>query len=118
MNPYRFQRGETIVVMLQAVGANPSDLAIVDDVAAELKPADNSAFVPDVAVAPVAQCEVVAALAPTDPTQLPGWYLTIAAARSATLSPGTYVTNAVLTLAGGSIEKTDPLFLQIDQATS
>jgi len=110
----RFYRGESIAIVLEAVGAAPADLAAVAVVTAALKTAVRGS-------APNAAARTAAALA-VEPFAgnddvAPGWTLRLSAAASAQLAPGTYVTNAVITYADGTVEKTDPLVIQIDQAT-
>lgn len=116
MTPYRFQRGETIVLALDAVGATAQDLEIVSGVSAVLKKTVNGDGVPP-ATAPAAATCTVSTRPPAGGAD-GGWLLTIDAASSAQLAPGTYVTNAALELgAGGSIEKTDALFIRIEEST-
>ena len=111
----RFYRGESIVIVLEAVGATPTDLAAVASVDAVLKTAIRGA-------APNAAARVAATFA-VEPFVAagelgPGWTLRLSAAQSAALAPGVYVTNAAVTYEGGEVEKTDALLLQIDQATT
>ncbi|VXC63720.1 conserved hypothetical protein [Sphingomonas sp. AX6] len=113
MPPYVFQRGETIAVVLEAVGATAQDIAGIE-VTAVLKRAIAQR-------APAANIEAVAEFDVSDIASGsevdPGWLLRIDAATSATIAPGVYITNGVLTLPGGDVEKTEPLLIQIEEAT-
>ncbi len=115
-NPYVFQRGEDVRLLLAIVGG-ASEATSVAQVSAVLKPAINGGFVPGDDVAPVATLTVVPNLSPTDGSP-PGWYLTLAAAAAAQLMPGIYATNAALTYAGGAVEVTEPVFLAIQPSTA
>jgi len=113
---YRYQRGETIVIYLEAVNPAPGALDMVEDVTAVLKQAINGRLVPPES-APVKATFAVAPNGGGD-TVGAGWTLTLDAVATAALDPGAYVTNAVLRFVGGAVEKTEPLVIRIDQVTS
>jgi hypothetical protein len=132
-NPYRFKIGETVTVALEAVGAADADLAGIA-ITAVLKLSANGAVPPLIAPI-VATFTCVFRPAddgvdePSEPSGIPyaapltttpvgpGWNLSLTAAQTLGLVAGSYVTNAVLTFPDGTVQKTDPLFLQIEQAT-
>jgi hypothetical protein len=114
---YGFQRGETISVMLEAVGATDADLAFVQSVAAVLKPASAGRAVPPRDTPAAATFSVAQHGGDVGQGVAAGWTLTLSAETSDTLEPGSYVTNASLTLVGGTVVKTEPLFIRIDPST-
>lgn len=115
-SPVRFQRGETIRLAILCAGAIDSDLDIVSTVTAVAKAAGRGAVVPPADAPIVATFDVdrVAASVGSDP----GWMLTLTSYQTATMAPGVYVTNGVLTLVAGDVEKTTPLFFAIEESTS
>jgi len=114
--PVRYQRGETIKVAILAQGAADADLNVVAAVSAVLKPAARGGVVPaaDVEAAATFDVELISKSAGSDP----GWALKIPSAQSQNLTPGLYVTNGVLQMQNGDVEKIDPLLLQIEESTS
>lgn len=111
---WTFQRGEDIAVPLAARGKTATDLAAFV-VSASLKRAGPSNSVPP-ADAPIA-ATFVAERRDDLAGVGAGWLLSIPAAVSATLAPGTYVTNAAVAVPGGGVIKTDPLIIRIQAAT-
>lgn len=113
-----FAIGETIRIGIEALGATNDDL-IAATCTASLKAAIETVggwTVPPGTSPAVATFAVVARSASSDIG--PGWDLMIAPDISAALVAGTYVTNAVITVASGLVVKTAPLFITIAQATS
>ncbi|MDR3408482.1 MAG: hypothetical protein P4L68_08290 [Methylovirgula sp.] len=112
------ESGSTILIGIACGGASNDDL-IGATCAAVLKAAvmtiDGFAVPPSTAPT-VATFAAAARAAAADVG--PGWDLSIDPATSAALPIGTYVSNAVLTLASGLVVKTAPLFITLVQATS
>jgi hypothetical protein len=107
MTPYTYQRGETISLALDAVSGDP---LAVTNISAALKAVppgrtgvpDGAPVAANFAIAPrVAQGDIP-----------PGWTLTINAPSSAALSPGTYLADARIEVAGGVIV-TEPVAVRI-----
>lgn len=98
MTPYIFQRGETISLALDALSGDP---ASVTAIAAKLK-----AVPPGRTTAP-ASAPIAASFTITNRAasgaELAGWTLTVAAATSATLTPGAYLADARLSVGAGVI---------------
>lgn len=103
-----FRIGETIVVALDAVSGDPDDVSAIT---AAMRLVDTSGEAP----AFVAAAEAIA-LTPAPRAaagDIPaGWTLTLAAAASAELSPGTYGLDARLSIAGG-VDITDETALLV-----
>ncbi len=112
MTPYVFQRGETISLALDAVAGDPAQVSAI---AAQLKavPAGRTS-VPSGATA-AASFEVATRAASGDVPA--GWTLVIPATISATLPPGSYLADARLVLAGGTII-TEPVAIRIRNAVT
>lgn len=109
---YTFQRGEDVKLMLEAVGAELADLAIVESIDALIKKVAGAGHLPANS-APVAASFTSEAVEAQGDVGA-GWLLTLDATQSAALTPGFYATNAILTLAeGGGVEITDPLTFRI-----
>ncbi|SMF70485.1 hypothetical protein [Allosphingosinicella indica] len=105
--PYVFQRGETISLALDAI---EGDAGSVSAIAADLRPLSNGR-VEATEDAPIAASFTISdrAAEGDDPG---GFNLVITAAFSADLSPGLYIADARVTVAGGVIV-TDPVTLRI-----
>ncbi len=112
MTPYIFQRGETISLALDAVSGNPLDVTAISAELKAVPPGRTS--VPE--GAPVAATFVMIAR-PAVGSIPPGWTLVISAATSATLSPGAYLADARLEVAGGVIV-TDAVAIRIRPSVS
>jgi hypothetical protein len=98
MTPFIFQRGETITLALDAVAGNPLDVTAIS---AQLKAVPpGRTFVPEDAPAVASFIATPRAAQGTVP---PGWTLTISANTSGALSPGSYLADARLEVAGGVI---------------
>ncbi len=112
MTPYIFQRGETIAIALDALSGDPLLVTQVDAKMKALAPgrssADNNA--------PITASFVASARAASIDHPA-GWTLTIPAATSALLSPGTYIADAKLQMAAGVIV-TDPVAITIKGSIS
>jgi hypothetical protein len=103
---YSYRVGETILVGLDAISG---DASIVGSVTSQLR-----SIVPGGAPGPVvATFAVVARPATITPPAVAGWNLTVTAAASALLAPGSYVMDARLALTGGVVEYTDPLQISL-----
>ncbi len=112
MTPFTFQRGETILLALDAVDGDP---ALVTSITANIKavPAGRT-MAP--ASAPVVASFAIANRAATGAIPA-GWTLSLSAAQSAGLAPGAYVADARLTVADGVII-TDPVAIRVREAVS
>ena len=112
MTPYTYQRGETMSLALDAVTGDP---ALVTAISAAMK-----AVPPGRSEAP-ATALVVASFAvtgrPAMGDQPAGWTLTIPAIISASLSPGAYIADARLEVAGGVIV-TESVNIRLKQSVS
>ena len=112
MTPYSYQRGETISLALDAVTGDP---ALVTAISAAMK-----AVPPGRSEAPVS-APVAASFAvtrrPASGDQPAGWTLTVPALVSASLSPGAYIADARLEVAGGVIV-TDSVAIRLRQSVS
>jgi hypothetical protein len=107
MTPYTFQRGETIVLALDAMTGDPLSVTAITAVMKAVPPGRSA--VPD--GAPVAATFSIAPRAAQ--ADIPaGWTLTISAATSAGLTPGAYLADARLEVASGVI-KTEPVAIRI-----
>ena len=107
MTPYIFQHGETVSLALDAVTGDPLSVTAIDAVLKAVPPGRTG--VPE--GAPVAAIFAVSPRVAVGDTP-PGWTLTISAATSATLAPGTYLADARLEVAGGVIV-TEPVAIRI-----
>ncbi len=112
MTPYIFQRGETISLALDAVSGNPLDVSAISAKLKAVPPGRTS--VPD--GAPVAATFVIFARSAEGEIP-PGWTLTISAATSATLTPGAYLADARIDVAGGVIV-TESVAIRLCQSVS
>ena len=112
MTPYTYQRGETISLALDAVTGDPAQVTAINAAMKMVPPGRSEAP----ANAPVAASFTVAArlASGNDPA---GWTLTIPAAVSASLSPGSYVADARLEVAGGVIV-TESVAIRLRQSVS
>lgn len=109
VNQLRFRRGAPISVDLEiedAEGFDPAELTVAMD----LKPAMGSG-VPDASVAKVASFAM--AYVPAAGAAPGYWRGTIPAGVAATLTARSYVTDALITLAGVVIDVTDDLAIEI-----
>jgi hypothetical protein len=112
MNPYIFQRGETISLALDAVSGNPLDVSAIS---AQLKAVPPGRMnVPE--GAPVAATFVIAAR-PAVGDIPPGWILTLPAAVSASLPVASYLADARLEVTGGVIV-TESVAIRLRQSVS
>lgn len=113
MNPFVYQRGETISLALDAVSGDPLSVSAIT---AQLKavPAGRTTIAANTPIA--ATFTVTPHAAQGD---LPaGWTLTVDAATSTTLTAGAYLADARLVVAGGVIV-TEPVSLRLrDSVTS
>lgn len=107
MTPYIFQRGETILLALDAVTGDPLTVTAIGAVMKAVPPGRTG--VPD--GAPVAATFSVIPRAAVGEIP-PGWTLTVDAATSATLVAGNYLADARLEVAGGVIV-TEPVAIRI-----
>ncbi len=105
--PYIFQRGETISLALDAVTGDPLSVTAIGAAMKAVPPgrtgvADSAPVAATFSISPrAAQGDIP-----------PGWTLTINAAISAALSPGSYLADARLEVAGGVIV-TEPVPIRI-----
>jgi hypothetical protein len=107
MTPFTFQRGETVSLALDAVTGDPLSVTSISAVMKAVPPGRTG--VPD--GAPVATTFSVSPRTAQGDIP-PGWTLSIAAATSAALSPGAYLADARLEIAGGVIV-TEPVAIRI-----
>jgi hypothetical protein len=107
MTPFTFQRGETVSLALDAVTGDPLSVTSISAVMKAVPPGRTG--VPD--GAPVAATFSVSPRTVQGDIP-PGWTLSIAAATSAALSPGAYLADARLEIAGGVIV-TEPVAIRI-----
>ena len=112
MTTYTFQRGETVLLALDAV---QGDATAVSSVTAAMKAVAAGRSMIDPA-SPVAATFVVTARAAAG--GLPGgWTLTIPAAVSAALAGGTYLADAKLIVAG-AVTITEPVAIRMIDAVT
>ena len=98
MTPYTFQRGETLLLALDAVGGDPLTVSAITASMKKVSPG-RTGVSPGTPVA--ANFDVVLrAAAGNIPA---GWTLSIAAANSAALTAGSYLADARLSVAGGVV---------------
>jgi hypothetical protein len=107
MTPFTFQRGETVSLALDAVTGDPLSVTSISAVMKAVPPGRTGA----------PSGTPVAATFSVSPRTVqgdipPGWTLSIAAATSAALSPGAYLADARLEIAGGVIV-TEPVAIRI-----
>jgi hypothetical protein len=107
MTPYIFQRGETILLALDAVTGDPLSVTAISAVLKAVPPGRTG--VPD--GAPVAATFSISPRAAQGDIP-PGWTLSIPAAASAGLAAGAYLADARLELASGVIV-TEPVAIRI-----
>ena len=112
MTPYTYQRGETISLALDAI---TGDAAQVTAISAAMKPVPPGRTEAPASAPFAASFTVTPRLAlGNEPA---GWTLTIPALVSASLSPGAYVADARLEVAGGVIV-TDSVAIRLRQSVS
>ncbi len=107
MPPFLFQRGETILLALDAVMGDPLTVTAIGAVMKAVPPGRTG--VPD--DAQVAATFSVSSRAAVGDIPA-GWTLTVDGATSATLVPGAYLADARLEVAGGVIV-TEPVAIRI-----
>jgi hypothetical protein len=107
MTPFTFQRGETVSLALDAVTGDPLSVTSISAVMKAVPPGRTG--VPD--GAPIAATFSVSPRTAQGDIP-PGWTLSIAAATSAALSPGAYLADARLEIAGG-VMVTEPVAIRI-----
>jgi hypothetical protein len=107
MTPYIFQRGETILLALDAVTGDPLSVTAISAVLKAVPPGRTG--VPD--GAPVAATFSISPRAAQGDIP-PGWTLSIPAATSSGLAAGAYLADARLELASGVIV-TEPVAIRI-----
>ena len=112
MTTYTFQRGETVLLALDAVQGDP---ATVTGVTAAMKPVAAGRTMADPATA-VAATFVVSNRAAAGGVP-GGWTLTIPAATSAGLTAGTYLADAKLVMAG-QVTITEPVAIRMVDAVT
>ncbi|MGL5838238.1 MAG: hypothetical protein ACRCY3_07020 [Sphingorhabdus sp.] len=112
MTPYIYQRGETISLALDAVTGDPAQVTTISAAMKPVPPGRSEAP----AAAPFAASFLVAPRAAAGGNP-PGWTLTIPALVSASLSPGAYVADARLEVAGGVIV-TETVAIRLKQSVS
>jgi hypothetical protein len=112
MTPYIFQRGETISLALDALSGDPLSVSGISAAMKAVAPGRTSVT----ADTPVAAAFAIAArLAAGD---IPaGWTLTIPAIISQALTPGSYIADARIEIAGGVVI-TESVALRIKQSVS
>lgn len=112
MTTYTFQRGETVLLALDAVQGDPST---VTGITAAMKPVAAGRTMVDPAAAVAATFAVTTRAAAGG---LPGgWTLTIPAATSAGLAGGTYLADAKLVI-GGAVTITEPVAVRMIDAVT
>ncbi len=113
MTPYVFQRGETVLLALDAVAGDP---LTVTSVTAAMKPVAAGRSAVDPAAAVAATFAVTSRAAAGD---IPaGWTLTLAAGASAAVPAGTYLADAKL-IVGSGVTITDTVAIRmVDAVTS
>lgn len=98
MTPYIFQRGETILLALDAVAGDPLSVTAMSAAMKAVAPGRTSIS----AGTPVASVFAISPRAAQGDIP-PGWNLTVDAATSATLAPGNYLADARLDVGGGVV---------------
>jgi hypothetical protein len=112
MTPYTYQRGETISLALDAVTGDPAEVTSISAAMKAVPPGRSEAP----ASAPISASFAIAAR-PAVGNDPAGWTLTIPALVSASLSPGAYVADARLEVAGGVIV-TESVAIRLKQSVS
>ncbi len=112
MIPYVFQRGETISLALDAVAGDPAQVSAI---VAQMKAVPAGRTSVPAGASPAASFEIATRAASGDVPA--GWSLVIPATASATLSPGSYLADARLTVASGTII-TEPVAIRIRDAVT
>lgn len=112
MTTYTFQRGETVLLALDAVQGDPTS---VSSVTAAMKPVAAGRTMIDPAAAVAATFAVTTRAAAGDVAG--GWTLTIPAAVSAALAGGTYLADARLVVAG-AVTITEPVAIRMVDAVT
>lgn len=112
MTPFTFQRGETIALALDAVNGDPLTVTAISAVLKAVPPGRTG--VPD--GAPVAATFSVALRIASGEIP-PGWTLSIDASSSAALTPGAYLADARLEVAGGVIV-TEPVAIRVQPSVT
>jgi hypothetical protein len=110
MNALLLQRGETLIIPLDADG----DVAEVSAVTANAKLARFGA-VPATSVTTAFSWTVTARAATSE--FVAGWDLTYPAASSASLATGSYATTVELTLTDGNKRRSNPIFWRLQEVT-
>jgi hypothetical protein len=98
MTPYTFQRGETILLALDAVTGDPLVVTAISAAMKAVAPGRTSVS----AGAPVAAAFAISPRAAQGNIP-PGWNLTVDASISAALAAGNYLADAKLTIGGGVV---------------
>jgi hypothetical protein len=112
MQPYVFQRGETVSLALEAVSGDP---LMVSAVTAAMKPLAPGRATPDPEAAVAATFSVTfVAAGGGDPAR---WLLTLSAVESAALAAGSYAADARLVI-GGGVAITDMVRLRLEDAVT
>lgn len=109
MLTYVFARGATIQVLLDVIEGNPAAIASIEARLRKLKPGKVTLD----AAAPIAAVFDVSSRA-ASPDVPAGWTLTIDEATSISLAAGSYLADAKIVVAGGTIT-TDPVRVQITE---
>jgi hypothetical protein len=112
MTPYTFQRGETITLALDAVTGDPADVSAISAAMKPVPPGRTEAS----ADAPFAASFNVTPRSASGDIPA-GWTLSLPALVSASLTPGAYVADARLEVAGGVIV-TDSIAIRLRQSVS
>ena len=112
MTPYTYQRGETISLALDAVTGDPALVTAISAAMKAVPPGRSEASASE----PVLASFAVAAR-PASGGDPAGWTLTIPAIISASLSPGSYIADARLEVAGGVIV-TESVNIRLKQSVS
>lgn len=106
---YTFQRGETISLALDAITGSTGDVSSITARIRKLLPGKTDLA----STTPVSESFDITTRAAT--AELPaGWLLTLSPAKSVKLQAGNYLTDAEITLAGGTYI-TDPVMLIIKE---
>lgn len=113
MTHYTFQRGETILLALDAVAGDPLTVANVSAAMKAVAPGRRS-VAPD---APIAAAFDIAPRA-ADGDEPAGWTLSVAAAASSALAAGSYLADARLEMPDGAVIVTPPVAIKITESVS
>jgi hypothetical protein len=112
MTPYVFQRGETIILALDAV---EGDTGAVSAIAVKLKRVPPGRTSPPLYEPVAADFTIVPRAANGEVPA--GWTLTIDAVTSSGLAPGAYMADAALSV-GAAVIVTDPVAVRIRESVS